>query len=89
MTRKLYRDGTSEYFLNKTPCRLRDITEFFLGTGDPNNMPVARADHQAFILNNELCILAGSVSGVGQNDTWCSPDGSSWRLAYSVPMQFP
>jgi chromosome segregation protein len=33
VTRKLYRDGTSEYFLNKTPCRLRDITEFFLGTG--------------------------------------------------------
>jgi chromosome segregation protein len=33
VTRKLYRDGTSEYFLNKTPCRLRDITDFFLGTG--------------------------------------------------------
>ena len=33
VTRRLYRDGTSEYFLNKTPCRLRDITDFFLGTG--------------------------------------------------------
>lgn len=33
ITRKLYRDGTSEYFLNKTACRLRDITDFFLGTG--------------------------------------------------------
>src|SRR3954447_2471593 len=33
VTRKLYRDGTSEYFLNKTPCRLKDVTEFFLGTG--------------------------------------------------------
>ncbi len=33
VTRKLYRDGTSEYYLNKTPCRLRDITDFFLGTG--------------------------------------------------------
>src|SRR5678815_3861273 len=33
VTRKLYRDGTSEYFLNKTPCRLRDITDFFMGTG--------------------------------------------------------
>jgi chromosome segregation protein len=33
VTRKLYRDGTSEYFLNKTPCRLRDVVDFFLGTG--------------------------------------------------------
>ena len=29
----MFRDGTSNYFLNKTPCRLRDITDFFLGTG--------------------------------------------------------
>src|SRR6476469_3360849 len=33
VTRKLYRDGTSQYQLNKTPCRLRDITDFFMGTG--------------------------------------------------------
>ena len=33
VTRRLYRDGTSEYLLNKTQVRLRDITELFLGTG--------------------------------------------------------
>jgi chromosome segregation protein len=33
ITRRLYRDGLSQYFINKTPCRLRDITDFFLGTG--------------------------------------------------------
>ncbi len=33
ISRRLFRDGTSQYFLNKTPCRLRDITDFFLGTG--------------------------------------------------------
>src|SRR5204863_3006645 len=33
VTRRLHRDGTSEYLLNKAPCRLRDVTDFFLGTG--------------------------------------------------------
>jgi chromosome segregation protein len=33
IARRLYRDGTSQYFINKTPCRLRDVTDFFLGTG--------------------------------------------------------
>src|SRR5687768_9415712 len=33
ITRRLYRDGVSQYFINKTLCRLRDITDFFLGTG--------------------------------------------------------
>ncbi|MBA3501321.1 MAG: AAA family ATPase, partial [Deltaproteobacteria bacterium] len=33
ITRRLYRDGLSQYFINRTPCRLRDITDFFLGTG--------------------------------------------------------
>lgn len=31
--RRLYRSGESEYFINKTPCRLRDVVELFLGTG--------------------------------------------------------
>ncbi|MBK7582126.1 MAG: chromosome segregation protein SMC [Myxococcales bacterium] len=33
ITRRLYRDGTSEYLINKTQVRLRDVTELFLGTG--------------------------------------------------------
>jgi chromosome segregation protein len=33
ISRRLYRDGTSQYFINKVPCRLRDVTDFFLGTG--------------------------------------------------------
>ena len=33
VTRRYHRSGESEYFINKTPCRLKDITELFLGTG--------------------------------------------------------
>jgi chromosome segregation protein len=33
ITRRVFRDGGSEYFINKTPCRLRDIQQLFMGTG--------------------------------------------------------
>src|SRR5688572_3555728 len=33
VTRRLHRDGTSEYLLGGVPARLRDIVDFFLGTG--------------------------------------------------------
>ncbi len=33
VTRKIYRTGESGYFINKTPCRLKDITELFMDTG--------------------------------------------------------
>ena len=33
VTRRVYRDGNSEYFLNKTPCRLRDVQTLFADTG--------------------------------------------------------
>ncbi len=33
VTRRYLRSGESEYLMNGIPCRLRDITELFLGTG--------------------------------------------------------
>lgn len=33
VTRRVYRSGDSEYFINKAPCRLKDIHELFMDTG--------------------------------------------------------
>ena len=33
IARRLFRDGESEYTINKIPCRLLDVREFFMGTG--------------------------------------------------------
>ena len=37
ITRKYYRSGDSEYFLNSVPCRLKDIINLFLDTGIASN----------------------------------------------------
>lgn len=33
VTRRVYRSGERDYFMNKTPCRLKDIQNLFLGSG--------------------------------------------------------
>ncbi|OUN01185.1 MAG: chromosome segregation protein SMC [Paenibacillaceae bacterium ZCTH02-B3] len=33
VTRRLSRSGESEYYINRQPCRLKDITELFMDTG--------------------------------------------------------
>jgi chromosome segregation protein len=33
ITRRVFRSGESEYFINKTACRMKDISELFMDTG--------------------------------------------------------
>ncbi len=33
VTRRVYRSGEGEYFINKSPCRMKDINELFMDTG--------------------------------------------------------
>lgn len=33
ITRKIYRSGETGYFINKVPCRMKDVSELFMDTG--------------------------------------------------------
>ncbi|MCS6949262.1 MAG: chromosome segregation protein SMC [bacterium] len=50
ITRRLYRSGESEYLINKTPCRLKDVVELFLDTG------LGRASY-AILTQNEVDLV--------------------------------
>lgn len=52
LTRRVFRDGGSEYFINRTPCRLRDIQQLFMGTG------VGRASYSIMAQGNITQILS-------------------------------
>jgi chromosome segregation protein len=52
VTRRVFRDGGSEYFINKTPCRLRDIQQLFMGTG------VGRTSYSVMAQGNITQILS-------------------------------
>ncbi len=51
--RKLYRSGESEYFINKNPCRLKDIKELFLDTGiGTRSYSIMEQDNIKYILES-------------------------------------
>ena len=61
LTRRVFRDGSSEYFLNKTPCRLKDIQQLFMGTG------VGRASYSIMAQGNITQILVQQTGGTADD----------------------
>jgi chromosome segregation protein len=68
VTRRLYRSGDSEYMLNKTQCRLKDVKNLFLDTGlEVKSYSILEQDRIAEILNSkpiERRFLIEEVAGV-------------------------
>ncbi|MBI3796848.1 MAG: chromosome segregation protein SMC, partial [Deltaproteobacteria bacterium] len=68
ISRRYFRSGESEYLLNKIPCRLRDIVEFFLGTGAGTKaysiIEQGRVDHLINAKPEEIRILVDEAAGV-------------------------
>ncbi|MCJ7484397.1 MAG: AAA family ATPase, partial [Thermodesulfovibrionales bacterium] len=68
VTRRLYRSGDSEYMLNKSQCRLKDIKDLFLDTGlEVKSYSILEQDRIFEILNTkplERRFLIEEVAGV-------------------------
>jgi len=68
VSRRLFRSGESEYYINKVPCRLKDITDLFLGTGVGHRAySIVEQGKMDFVLNakpEERRILIEEAAGV-------------------------
>jgi len=68
VTRRLYRSGDSEYMMNKSQCRLKDIKDLFLDTGlEVKSYSILEQDRISEILNAkpmERRFLIEEVAGI-------------------------
>ena len=70
VTRRLFRSGESEYYINKNPCRLRDVADLLAGTGiGMNAYSIIEQGKVEFILNSkpqERRLLFEEAAGVAK-----------------------
>lgn len=68
ISRRYFRSGDAEYFLNNIPCRLRDIVEFFLGTGAGSKayaiIEQGRVEHLINAKADDIRVLIEEAAGV-------------------------
>ncbi|MCX8044251.1 MAG: chromosome segregation protein SMC [Desulfobacterota bacterium] len=70
ITRRLFRSGESEYYINKIPCRLRDVVELFLdsgvGTKSYSIMEQGKVDYILSLKPEERRILIEEAAGISK-----------------------
>jgi chromosome segregation protein len=70
ITRRLFRSGETEYYINKSRCRLRDIQELFIDTGIGTNtysiVTQGEIDTILSIRAEDRRLMLESVAGIGQ-----------------------
>lgn len=70
VTRRLFRSGDSEYFINKVPCRLKDVVELFLdsgvGTKSYSIMEQGKVDFILSLKPDERRILIEEAAGISK-----------------------
>ncbi len=70
ITRRLFRSGESEYFINKVPCRQKDIVELFLdsgvGTKSYSIMEQGKVDYILSLKPEERRILIEEAAGISK-----------------------
>ena len=70
VTRRVYRSGESECFINQSPCRLKDVQELFLGTGlGGGNYAIIEQGHIDLILSSkpqERRVVFEEASGIAR-----------------------
>ncbi|HOP86521.1 MAG TPA: AAA family ATPase [Syntrophorhabdaceae bacterium] len=66
--RRIYRDGTNEYFINNTQVRLKDVQDFFLGTGiGPNSYAIIEQGRIEYFIQmkpQERRVIIEETSGI-------------------------
>ena len=70
ISRRLFRSGESEYAINKTPCRLRDVLDLFLDMGVSNQayciVEQGRIDSIIHAKPEEIRILIEEAAGIAK-----------------------
>ena len=70
ITRRMYRSGESEYYINKTPCRLKDIYELLSGTGiGKDSMSIISQNRADDVLNSkpeDRRLIFEEAAGIGK-----------------------